>query len=120
MPNLIGIPCEFWHSPAVLEAIIPKMSVRDVLFHLPRLSVCEKTSSFPSMAVDPLTYLYDRERLAKERVDPFEVAAAMRRYECGKYHEPSKLESGVKKRKVCVDSWTVTSQVGYGEESGSC
>ena len=56
-----GLPCEFWYSPKVIDALIPSMTIRDILFHLPRLGVCNKLSSFPHMSQDPLKILAEKD-----------------------------------------------------------
>ena len=103
-----------------MDAMIPSMTIRDVLFHLPRLAVCNKLSSFPNMPKDPLKILEERDddergkwRIEKEMIDPFEIAEGMRRYECGQFRQ-IKVSLPVKKPRPCaVTQWDVTNEVGW-------
>jgi len=112
---LNGVPNIFWKSPPVLNALVPKMTIRQILHHLPRLSDCGLVSSAPqSDKVHPLTILLDEEKMKLEKIHPFEIISALRRFEMGRFRPvtlPAKAEKEHKPRHCATESWEVQPEV---------
>ena len=120
IPLFTGVPYEFWVSPVVSEALIPHMTIRQILDRLPYLSHLKLIPAQPENP-DPCQILVDRSKMTSERIHPFQVLAGMRRYEAAIFREVPTIKAkpdeenpegkNLKARPTTITSWDVSDKV---------